>query len=57
MKINLSSHFKRAYKKLPLHLQKDFDNKITIFIKNPNEPFLKTHKLKGKYQDCFCLPA
>ncbi len=55
--INLSSRFKRDYKKIPLHIQDNFDEKIKLFIKNPNHPSLKTHKLKGRLQAClaFCL--
>ncbi len=30
MKINISKGFKRSYKKLPIHIQKDFDKKIFI---------------------------
>ena len=52
MKINLSSRFKRAYKKLPLDIKDDFDKKIALFIDNPKNPSLKTHKLKGKLQSC-----
>ena len=55
IKINISSRFKRAYKKLPTHIQNDFDGKIKIFIKNPNSPKLKTHKLKGKLQTCLAF--
>lgn len=52
MKINLSPRFKRAYKKLPSSIKDDFDKKIVIFIENPRNPKLKTHKLKGKLQEC-----
>jgi len=52
MKINLSPRFKRAYKKLPSTIQDDFDKKIVLFMKNPKNPILKAHKLKGKLQSC-----
>lgn len=55
MKINLSPRFKRAYKKLPPHIQDDFDKKITLFIKNPNHSSLKIHRLKGKLQECLAF--
>ncbi|MBI4652887.1 type II toxin-antitoxin system mRNA interferase toxin, RelE/StbE family [Candidatus Kuenenbacteria bacterium] len=55
MKINLSSRFKRSYKKTPQYIQNDFDKKISIFIKIPNHPSLKTHKLKGKLQKCLAF--
>ncbi len=52
MKINLSPRFKRSYKKLPPNVQDDFDEKIISFIKNPRDPKLSSHKLKGKLQNC-----
>jgi len=57
MQIHLSPKFKRSYKKLPVHIQDDFDMKIPLFLKNQNDQKLKTHKLKGKLQAClsFCL--
>lgn len=55
--VNLSARFKRDYNKMPQEIQDDFDEKIQLFIKNPYNPFLKTHKLRGKLQAClaFCL--
>ena len=55
MQINLSPRFKRTYKKSPPHIKKDFQEKITIFIKDPRHPSLKTHKLKGKHQECLAF--
>lgn len=55
MKVNLSPRFKRGYKKVPQHIQSDFDKKISIFMKVPNHPSLKTHKLKGKLQECLAF--
>lgn len=55
MKINFSPRFKRTYKKLPLIIQSDFKEKITLFIKNPRDPKLRTHKLKGKLQNCLAF--
>ncbi|OJI06615.1 hypothetical protein BK004_02620 [bacterium CG10_46_32] len=55
MRVNLSPRFKRAYKKLPRHIQEDFKETITVFIGNPRHPSLKTHKLKGTYQECLAF--
>ncbi len=52
MKVNLSPRFKRAYKKLPLGIKDEFDKKVVLFIDDPKDPKLKTHKLKGKLQSC-----
>ncbi|MBU0978755.1 type II toxin-antitoxin system mRNA interferase toxin, RelE/StbE family [Patescibacteria group bacterium] len=55
MEINLSPRFKRSYKKTPRYIQKDFDKKINTFIKTPDHPSLKTHKLKGRLQECLAF--
>lgn len=47
MEIFYSSKFSRDYKKLPLDVKKIAENKEFIFRKNPFDPRLKTHKLKG----------
>ena len=55
MNINFSPRFKRAYKKLPSHIQDDFDKQIKVFMRDPNHPSLKTHKLKGRLQECLAF--
>lgn len=55
MKIRVSTRFKRSYKQLPLHIQRSFDEKVFIFVANPRDPQLRTHKLKGKLQDCLAF--
>ena len=55
MDVNLSSRFKRSYKKVPQRIQSDFDKKISIFIQTPDHPALKTHRLKGKLQECLAF--
>lgn len=55
MKINLSPHFKRSYKKIPKHIQNDFDKKIIIFVKDLYHSSLKTHKLTGRLQECLAF--
>ncbi len=55
MLVNLSPRFKRAYQNLPLHIQEDFKTKIKLFIKNPRHQTLKTHKLKGRLQECLAF--
>jgi len=34
---------------------KNFDEKIVLFMKNPNHPSLKTHKLRGELQECLAF--
>jgi addiction module RelE/StbE family toxin len=46
-KLFYTPQFIRKYRKLPLALQEEAKEKISIFTKDQNHPFLKTHKLKG----------
>lgn len=55
MRVHFSPRFKRAYKKLPSHIQDDFDTQITLFMQDPSYPALKTHKLKGRLQECLAF--
>ena len=48
MVIEYSSHFKRAYSKLGQVLQRKAEHAERLFRKNPLDPKLDTHKLKGK---------
>lgn len=48
MEIEYSSHFKRAYLKLDIALQRRAEDREALFRKNPFDPRLETHKLLGK---------
>lgn len=37
---------------MPSTIKDNFDKKIAIFMENPHDPKLKTHKLEGKLQSC-----
>ena len=52
-----TSRFKRSYQKLPRHVQNDFGRKIKIFLEQPFNPLLGTHKLHGRLDlyHAFCL--
>jgi len=43
--------FIRQYKKFSSALQEEIDEKIALFKKDPKNPLLKVHKLKGKFAD------
>ena len=47
MKIFYSTKFASEYRKLTLRVKKIAEEKEQIFRKNPFDPKLKTHKLKG----------
>lgn len=49
MIIHFHQKFKKAYKKLVIHLQAITDKKLAIFIENPFFPLLNNHALTGKY--------
>ena len=47
--------FERHYKKLPNSIKKKAKEKEKIFRENPFNPILKTHKLSGKYKECWAF--
>jgi addiction module RelE/StbE family toxin len=52
--VSFSSSFKRAYKnrvKGRKELEKRFWEKVEVFIENPFDKSLKTHKLSGRLKD------
>ena len=53
MEIEYSSHFKRAYQKLDIAVQKKAERKEALFQKDPFSPVLKTHKLHGKLKEFY----
>lgn len=48
MKIYYSRKFAKLYKKLPKDIKIATEKKEEIFRRNPFDPQLKTHKLKGE---------
>lgn len=51
MKIIYSPQFAKSYKKIPNTVKTQAEVKEEIFRKNPFDPRLKTHKLKGQLMD------
>jgi mRNA-degrading endonuclease YafQ of YafQ-DinJ toxin-antitoxin module len=51
MKIIYTSKFAREYKKLPEEIQSAAEEKEKIFRKNPFDPVLNTHKLRGRFEE------
>ncbi len=47
MRIEITSRFKRSYKKLPSLIRNDFDKRISVFFRDPFDLSLNTHKLRG----------
>lgn len=48
-----SSKFKRSFKKMPIGIKKDFNEKIEFFKNYPFHPPLNTHKLNGTLGDYY----
>lgn len=44
-KVVFSKIFKKAYQRLPPHLQKKFDEKLNYLLENPRHPSLQIHKI------------
>lgn len=55
MKIYYSSKFEKEYKRLPKEIKTKAEKKEAIFRKNPFDPRLKTHRLKGLLKDFFAF--
>lgn len=51
MQIIYSSNFTSAYQRLPLLVKIEAEKTEKLFRKNPFDPRLRTHKLKGKLKD------
>ena len=49
MTIQYLPKFKKQYKKLPLHLQLQFDDRLQLFLTDPTAPQLRVHPLRGNY--------
>ena len=47
MKIVRHKNFKKQYCKLPIKLRRKVDAAIVEFVKNPINPILRNHKLRG----------
>ena len=51
MVVNLSSRFKKSFRKLHIRVQKKAVEKIALFRKNLFDPRLDTHKLHGEKKE------
>lgn len=47
MKIIFTERFQKKYKRLQPKIQKQFEKRLELFIKNQNHPLLRVHPLKG----------
>lgn len=49
MQIRYLPKFKKQYKKLPKGIQRQFDERLKLFLSDPTDPRLRVHPLKGDY--------
>lgn len=47
MRVEVTAHFRRAFEKLSVDLQRLTVQRIALFASQPFAPRLRTHKLKG----------
>lgn len=49
MTIQYTPKLKKQYRKLPNKLQHQFDESLKLFIRDPTNPKLRVHPLKGSF--------
>lgn len=49
MQVNFKPKFVKQYNKLYPNMQKQFDERLELFIEDPTADLLNVHSLKGKY--------
>ena len=57
MQLFRHKNFKKQYQKLSAGQQTSVDEAILLFYRNPFDPKLRNHPLKGKYRDCNSIDA
>lgn len=57
MQLFRHKNFKKQYRKLNSEQQSLVDEAVLLFYKNPFDPKLRNHPLKGKYKDCNSIDA
>lgn len=49
MRIAKAKKFEKQYKKLPPKTQKQFTDRLILYLDDKNHPLLNVHSLKGEY--------
>ena len=49
MRIAKAKQFDKQYQKLPLKIQKQFADRLKLYLEDKNHSLLHVHNLKGKY--------
>lgn len=53
MRITKGKQFEKQYKKLSPKIQKNFTERLRLFLEDKNHPLLHTHSLTGKYKGLY----
>jgi addiction module RelE/StbE family toxin len=51
MKVAFHKNFNKSYKKCPLKVQKQFKERIGLFIEDHHHPLLENHAFHGQWRD------
>jgi mRNA-degrading endonuclease YafQ of YafQ-DinJ toxin-antitoxin module len=54
-RVEVFSHFKKSFRKLPQKIQRKAISRIKLFKENPFDPRLRTHPLSGKEKECWAF--
>ncbi len=49
------THFKKQFRKLSKGIQKAFEERVYIFLKQPSNIVLNNHPLQGDRRDCWSI--
>lgn len=52
MVVDYSRTFKKMFKKLPIRLQNQFEERLFLFVENSHHPLLHNHPLNGVWSGC-----
>ncbi len=52
MRLDYSKKFIKQFKKAPIKIQRQWNNRLAIFIKDKFHPVLDNHSLKGRFIGC-----
>jgi len=51
MQVRFTRNFVKQYARAGVKIQKSFDNRLELFLKNSSDPVLNNHKLIGKLKN------
>lgn len=55
MIIHFDKKFQQQYKKLPVKIQQQFNQRLKLLITDPQDPRLRLHPLKGNFKNYYSI--